>query len=98
MPTHQPPTPPVVLDLAAILERSEQAYAAARSLVDTAGRAGLALPGAIREHFNYDVPALIGALQRRADEPPVYHRGGLISGSDQVITDTAPYATEVDRG
>jgi hypothetical protein len=50
------------LDLNAILTRAEQAYAAAKNDADDLGRSELTT--ATREHFNYDVPALIGAVKR----------------------------------
>jgi hypothetical protein len=46
------------LDLHAVLLRAERAYAAVRDDGD-----GF-LPLTVREHFNYDVPALIGAVKR----------------------------------
>jgi hypothetical protein len=47
------------LDLSAMLTRSEQAQKAV-------SRSGLPLyvPPVVGEHFNYDVPALIGAIKR----------------------------------
>jgi hypothetical protein len=78
------------LDLDAILDRAETAYDFVKK--DPCGVDGF-LPLSVREHFNYDVPALIGALQRRAAEPSACHRGGPIPVADQVTTDTAPYAS-----
>jgi hypothetical protein len=50
------------LDLDAILTRAERAYAAAKNDADDLGLAELT--DATRQHFNYDVPALIGTVKR----------------------------------
>jgi hypothetical protein len=54
------------LDLDAILTRAEQAYAAAKNDADDLGLSPLT--DATRQHFNYDVPALIGAVKRLTAE------------------------------
>lgn len=53
------------LDLDAILARAEAAYEFARK--DPCAEDGF-LPLSTREHFNYDVPALIGAVKRLTAE------------------------------
>lgn len=48
------------LDLEAILARSESAYESVRSAAEASG----SFPdGDVRDHFNYDVPALIGTIR-----------------------------------
>jgi hypothetical protein len=53
------------LNLDAILSHSEAAYDFIRKdpCVD-----GVGLPLSVREHFNFDTPALIGAVKRLAGE------------------------------
>jgi hypothetical protein len=48
------------LDLDAILARSQQAYG---EVLDHYAD-DTTVPAAVRQHFNYDVPALIGAVKR----------------------------------
>jgi hypothetical protein len=51
------------MNLGVILGRAEQAYEYARG-----GAVDGFLPLSTREHFNYDVPELIGAVKRLTDE------------------------------
>lgn len=58
------------LDLTAILARSEQVYGKVLDqFIDADGASE-----SIRQHFNYDVPALIGAVQRLAAELEQTHQ------------------------
>lgn len=56
------------LNLDEIFNRSERAYGSVISLVDICARSGITMPDSVRQHFNYDVPALIGAVKRLTDE------------------------------
>jgi hypothetical protein len=77
------------LDLAAVLERAEAAYAVLRD--DGDGY----VPPAVREHFNYDVPALIGALRHRGTQLNLVGIAVNLP-SEQATTDIAPKpSTEV---
>lgn len=52
------------LDLVAVYDRAEDAYRHIRDLYISSD----GLQPVIREHFNHDVPALIGAVQRLTAE------------------------------
>lgn len=62
------------LDLTAIIVRAEKAYADIQQIAMIAGDEGVDLPKYVRQHFNYDVPALTGAVQRLKAEAAALSR------------------------